>query len=170
MTRHLKLAAAVLAVLLTISGFAPAGSKSHSRSRSSSSHGHGGGGCSSSHSTSHNYKHHHHDDDDDSVTSGGTSGSTSSSKRVRKPTTRVLSCATTKHPRSLVELHSTMGYTKQWVVSVNFLSDSGDVVDTGSAEVDVPGHDEATASVAMSDPSKAAQVSSCRVLNVHARY
>lgn len=171
MTRHLKLAVAVLAVALAVSGFAPAKGRSGSRSGSHSSvskHGHGGGGCSSSHSTSHNY--HHHDDDVNGTTSGGSSNRTPSSSTARKPTTKVLSCAGASRPRSVVQLHSSLGYTKKWVVSVTFLNSSGSTVDTGTAEVEVPGHRDANVSVKMPNPSKAAQVASCQVLNVHARY
>lgn len=170
MTRHLKLAAAVLVVLFTISGFAPAsGSKSRSRSRSSSKH--GGGGCSSSHSSSHSYHHNYHDDDDDYGTSGGSgsSGSTSS-KRSKKPHVKVLSCASASKPSSLVEVDSSLGYTKEFVVSVDFQNKAGETVDTGTGHVEVPSYDEATVSVTMPNPSKADQVSSCRVLNVHAAY
>jgi hypothetical protein len=168
MTRHLKLAVAVLAVLMAISGFAPAKGRSGSRSGSHSSvskHGHGGGGCSSSHSTSHNYHHH-------TVNGryGNSSTRTPSSSTARKPTTKVLSCATAAKPRSVVQLHSSLGYTKKWVVSVTFLDSSGSTVDTGTAEVEVPGHRDANVSVKMPNPSKAAQVASCQVLNVHARY
>jgi hypothetical protein len=169
MTRHLKLAAAVLAVLLTISGFAPAGK---SRSHSSSKHGHGGGGCSSSHSTSHNSRHYDDDDDDDYGTSGssGSSGSTSSSKRSKKPRTKVISCASASKPRSLVEVDSRLGHTEEYAVSVTFLNKAGETVDTGTGHVEVPPYDEATVSVKMPNPSKADQVTSCRVLNVHATY
>jgi hypothetical protein len=169
MTRHLKLAAAILAVLFTISGFAPAGK---SRSHSHSSHGHGGGGCSSSHSTSHNY--HHHDDDDDYGSSGGSSGSggsrTSSPKSSKKPHAKVLSCASASKPSSLVQVDSALGYTKEFAVSVTFLDQAGDVVDTGTAHVKVPPYDERNVTVKMPNPSKADQVSSCRILNVHATY
>ncbi len=168
MTRHVKLAAAILAVLFTISGFAPSSSKGHSRSHISK-HGHGGGGCSSSHSASHNYRH-HDDDDDDYGTSGSSGSRTPSPSTSKKPHAKVLSCASASKPSSLVQVDSPLGYTKEFVVSVTFLNQSGDTVDTGTGQVKVPSHDERNVTVKMPDPSKADQVSSCRVLNVHAAY
>ncbi|WP_051717731.1 hypothetical protein [Streptomyces megasporus] len=130
MKRHLKLIAVVTVVVMALSGFNLARSGGGKGGGSRSGGGSGGGGCGKDKSSSSRYNGGYRYN---STTGGSGSSGSGSSSRSREPDARIVSCAATGG-KTVVELVS-RGRTETFTVHVDFLDDSGEVVDTGSRRV-----------------------------------
>ena len=137
--RRLKFTAVLGFVVLSLTGFT-----GHGHHGIGKSHGSGGGGCSSGsqdHDSSTSHRHTYYDDDDDygSTGSGGSGvSSTPTATPLQDATTRLVSCATVKHPYATVEVSNPNGTSGTFSVDVTFKDANGGAVDTRLDRVDVP--------------------------------
>ncbi|MET4640317.1 hypothetical protein ABID95_000017 [Streptomyces atratus] len=178
MRQHLKLSAVLVVVVLALTGFS---TSSHGgKSRGSRSHGSSsGGGCSNSKKSNGSYHHNDYDDDiyDDDIYDDSSSSSSGSSDyetatpdatATDAPTVTVIRCARPRKGKrravtaSTVQVSSSELGTHTYEVDVTFLDARGNTVDTGEANVELTGVDNATVSVRMDSPGKVSRVKTCR--------
>ncbi|GAA3372594.1 hypothetical protein GCM10020367_28120 [Streptomyces sannanensis] len=177
MRGHLKLAAVLVAVVLALTGFSPAGHGSGGKggggkggSKSSSKSSGGGGGCSSSKKKNDDY------DSDDGDSYSGSSGSggstptpTSTPTAADEVTVDIVGCVRQAkgkqkaRPSALVKVTAPAGAERTYRVSLRFLGATGGEVDDGTAEVELDGGEVRTVTVRMDNPRKLSKVRKCEV-------
>lgn len=164
MSRHFKVIATAIVVLLVLSGFSTArggGSSGGGRGGSSGGKGggkSGGGGCSSKKSRSHNND---GGDDGGNGSSGGNGGSSAS----KKPTGTVLACVSRTVEKAKVQIRT--GGTGRTNVSVklDFYGENNRRLDSATETFSLR-NGVHTVEVPMTSPSKAAEVERCVLARV----